>query len=77
MSTTAVDVDELPRRLEEMLSLAADGTEVILTVANVPKARLVPLTLQRARTPGLHPGAIQTSEDFNSPLPDEFWTGSE
>ena len=31
----------------------------------------------KPRVPGLHPGAIWTSEDFDEPLPDEFWTGSE
>jgi len=33
--------------------------------------------LTKPRVPGLHPGAIWTSEDFDEPLPDEFWTGSE
>lgn len=27
------------------------------------------------RVPGLHAGAIQTTEDFDAPLPDEFWAG--
>jgi len=31
----------------------------------------------KPRVPGLHPGAIWTSEDFDEPLPDEFWAGSE
>lgn len=26
---------------------------------------------------GLHPGAITISDDFNDPLPDEFWLGEE
>jgi hypothetical protein len=26
------------------------------------------------RVAGLHPGAIWASEDFDEPLPDEFWT---
>ena len=30
-----------------------------------------------ARTAGMHKGAIRTSEDFNDPLPDEFWSGKE
>lgn len=25
----------------------------------------------------LHPGAITISDDFNDPLPDEFWLGEE
>ena len=28
------------------------------------------------RKAGLHAGAIWTSDDFDEPLPDEFWTGT-
>ena len=28
------------------------------------------------RIPGLHPGSIWMSEDFDAPLPDEFWVGT-
>ena len=28
----------------------------------------------KPRVPGLHPGAIRTSEGFDEPLPDGFWT---
>lgn len=28
------------------------------------------------RKAGLHVGAIWTSDDFDEPLPDKFWTGS-
>ena len=27
------------------------------------------------RVAGLHTGAIQPAEDFDAPLPDDFWTG--
>jgi hypothetical protein len=27
------------------------------------------------RLPGLHPGAMQAAEDFDAPLPDDFWMG--
>lgn len=29
------------------------------------------------RVPGLHAGTTWMSEDFNDPLPDEFWLGEE
>jgi hypothetical protein len=29
------------------------------------------------RIPGLQPGSIWTSQDFDDPLPDTFWTGEE
>ena len=33
----------------------------------------VPISTQQ-RVPGLHPGALWTSEDFDESLPEEFWT---
>ena len=76
MASTEIEVRELPVRLSEMLSLAAAGTEVIVTDGSVPRARLVPLSAPgQARVPGLHPGAMQAADDFDAPLPEEFWTG--
>jgi hypothetical protein len=36
-------------------------------VAQPAKKRIAPL----------HPGAIEASDDFDAPLPDEFWLGKE
>lgn len=30
-----------------------------------------------ARVPGLHAGHTRIDDDFDAPLPDRFWTGSE
>lgn len=76
MPTTQVEIAELSERLEEMLSLAAAGADVIVTQGTVPRARLVPLGPGQQRTPGLHPGALVASDDFDAPLPDSFWLGS-
>lgn len=76
MSTTTVEVQDLQARFGELLSLAAAGTEVIVTEGQVPRARLVPLVPGRARILGLHQGDIQTSDDFDAPLPEDFWTGT-
>jgi hypothetical protein len=39
---------------------------------------LVPVKPQKqARTAGMHHGAMRMSEDFNDPLPDDFWSGGE
>jgi prevent-host-death family protein len=77
MQTKTVDVHEAQTHLVELLSLVSAGTEIILTAENTPLARIVPMA--GARTPrvaGLHPGAIRTSEDFDKPLPEDFWTGT-
>jgi antitoxin (DNA-binding transcriptional repressor) of toxin-antitoxin stability system len=75
MSTT-IDIRELPARWEEALALVTSGCEVLLLDGTTPRARLVPCQASPGPlVPGLHPGALEPSEDFDAPLPDEFWTG--
>jgi len=70
-----IDVRETQASLQELLSLVWEGTEIVLTEGTTPLARLVPIALSPARrVAGLHTGAIWTSEDFDEPLPEEFWT---
>jgi antitoxin (DNA-binding transcriptional repressor) of toxin-antitoxin stability system len=73
--TTAIDIRELPARLDEVLALAAAGGEVILLEGSTPRARVVPFGPAPPRVAGLHPGAIQPAPDFDAPLPDDFWAG--
>lgn len=73
-----IDIRDLPSRLNEALVLAEGGTEVLLTDGSKPRARIVPLEkapVSGERIPNLHKGATKTSEDFDEPLPDDFWTG--
>jgi prevent-host-death family protein len=83
---TDVDVNELPKRLNEVLALASAGQEIVVVANGTPRARLLPVEsnppqafsiLDRPRPIGLRPGAIILPPDFNDPLPDEFWTGEE
>ncbi len=70
-------MQEAQTNLKELLSLALKGIEVILTEGGIPLARLGPLASPtKQRTAGLHAGAIWTSNDFDEPLPEEFWTGN-
>lgn len=76
MSTT-IEIQELPARWEEALALVSAGGEVLLTEGTIPRARLVPCQASPGPlVPGLHPGAIEPSADFDAPLPDDFWTGN-
>lgn len=76
MLTQTVDVHEAQTRLLELLGAVTAGTEVMLTKGSKPIARLVPIVSTIApRVAGLHVGAISTSEDFDQPLPDAFWSG--
>jgi antitoxin (DNA-binding transcriptional repressor) of toxin-antitoxin stability system len=76
MAATVIDIKELPARFQEVVSLAMAGTDIIVTEGNVPRARLVPLAADRARVPGLHPGAIKAADDFDAALPEDFWAGT-
>ena len=74
MSTKTIDVSKEKILLEELLSLLTSGSEIVITRSGTPVARLVPLSSSSGlRVAGLHAGAISTSEDFDEPLPDEFW----
>ena len=78
MITETIDVHEAQISLAELVSRVMAGAEVILTEGTKPLVRLVPVakSLSTARVAGLHHGEITTSDDFDAPLPDDFWTGS-
>lgn len=77
MATTTVDIGKTPTQLADLLSLALQGTEVIIEKDDQTLARLVPVAQTQPRVANLNPNSIGTTEDFDAPLPDEFWTGSE
>jgi antitoxin (DNA-binding transcriptional repressor) of toxin-antitoxin stability system len=75
MLTKTVDIQNTQASLQELLSLVREGTEIVLTEGTTPLARLMPIGVASAqRVAGLHAGAVWTSEDFDEPLPEEFWT---
>ena len=74
--TRTVSVDEAQEKLQDLLAQALAGNEVIITEHGKPVARLVPVPVappKKKRVAGLNRGTIRTSEDFDQPLPDEFW----
>jgi antitoxin (DNA-binding transcriptional repressor) of toxin-antitoxin stability system len=75
MLTKTVDIQNTQANLQDLLALVREGTEIVLTEGTTPLARLMPIGLAPAqRVAGLHAGAIWTSEDFDDPLPEDFWT---
>ena len=75
MLTKTVDVLETQTNLQDLLSLVREGTEIVLTEGAIPLARLVPIAVSSTpQVAGLHTGAIWTSDDFDEPLPEDFWT---
>ena len=76
--TRTVSVNDAKDQLPDLIALAAEGNEVIITDEGKPLARLVPVASSaKRRVAGLNRGQIWTSEDFDEALPDEFWTGQE
>ena len=71
MLTKTMDIQK-PPPLKDLVCLAETGTEVVLVEDGKAVARIVPVG---KRIPGLHMGEVWMSEDFNAPLPDDFWTG--
>jgi antitoxin (DNA-binding transcriptional repressor) of toxin-antitoxin stability system len=77
MMTKTIDIHAANISIDEVLSLIRQGTEVIMTEANTQLAHIIPcFPLRQERIAGLHTGAIWTSDDFDEPLPEEFWTGT-
>ncbi|HEY6804880.1 MAG TPA: type II toxin-antitoxin system Phd/YefM family antitoxin [Pyrinomonadaceae bacterium] len=74
-----VSVDEAQTKLPDLLAQASAGNEVIITEHGTPVARLVPFIgpSKGKRVAGLNRGTVSMSEDFDKPLPDEFWLGQE
>jgi antitoxin (DNA-binding transcriptional repressor) of toxin-antitoxin stability system len=68
--------------LDELLALTRNGAEVLIMEGDHLLAKIVPpdagVQPRRisTRTPDLHPG-LWMSDDFDDPLPDEFWLGDD
>jgi antitoxin (DNA-binding transcriptional repressor) of toxin-antitoxin stability system len=75
MTTQTVTLRDAQTRLAELLTLALAGNEIIIAEDDKPLARLVPIAGSKPRVAGLDRGKIWMSDDFDAPLPDEFWTG--
>jgi prevent-host-death family protein len=75
-TTQTVTLKDAQARLAELLTLAQAGNEIIIAANGQPLARLVSIAepKRKRRIAGLQRGKIWTSDDFDAPLPDEFWT---
>jgi antitoxin (DNA-binding transcriptional repressor) of toxin-antitoxin stability system len=77
MPTKTIDVQRAQADLRSLVAQVTAGTEIVLTDGTTPVARIVRADAPpKSRTAGLHPGAIRTSDDFDAPMPEDFWTGS-
>lgn len=75
MGTVTVDVRELPGQLEELLSLAAAGREVLVqdgpATGKLVSAPPPAAPAKREWAFNLHPGAMVMREDFDDPIDEE------
>jgi len=71
-----VTVQDAQTQLLKLMSFAVKGNEVIITKDNIPLVRMLPISsTSQPRKAGLSEGKIWVSDDFDAPLPDEFWIG--
>lgn len=76
----SVNIHEAKTTLSALIAAAEAGEEVIISRANRPVVRLVPVERpkQAKRTFGLNQGKpFYIAPDFDAPLPDEFWLGQD
>ena len=73
-----VNIHEAKTNLSALIAAVEAGEEVIIARANKPVVKLVAMEAKPVqRIPGLHKGTVlYMSDDFDAPLPDEFWLGS-
>ncbi len=62
-------LEELPKLSREELALVAERVAEIKAASEQAPAK--------PRTPGLGKGAWWVADDFDDPLPDEFWLGED
>jgi prevent-host-death family protein len=76
VAAKTVTIEEAQGHLDELIEKAHAGDEVILAKGGEPVAKLVPLAKRKSRRVfGQCKGEIWTSDDFDDPLPDDFWLG--
>lgn len=78
MPTQTINLDKVEKQLAELLAIVEHNGEIVIAQNGKPLARLEPVApKKKKRIAGLNRGMIWTSEDFDEPLPDEFWLGKE
>ncbi len=76
MLTKTLDIQEISISIIDLLALLQDHTEIVLTNGDRLLAKVIPMNrIQEKIVPkaGLNLGAMVMSDDFDEPLPDEFW----
>ena len=76
MSTKRISLAEASDHLPELIDEVQGGDEVVIEAQGKAPVKLV--VMPRTRKPrvlGLHEGLVDIAENFNAPLPANFWLG--
>ncbi len=60
---------------KEMVKPGEDVSAIGDPSDGLPTSFVSSISVKKQRMPGLNRGTIKLSEDFDDPLPDEFWLG--
>jgi len=78
MAGNSVNIHQAKTQLSKLVERAAAGSEIVITKAGKPMAKLVPLvTTNRVRKLGILKGKIKIPDDFDAPLPAKIIAGFE
>lgn len=74
---TTVTVQEAKTQLTELIQLAEQGEEIVIAQDDQPRVKLIPVAPKQMgkRVFSEYRGKIRMSEDFDDPLPNDFWLG--
>ena len=76
MAANTVTLNDAALQLSELVSRASEGEEIVIAKDERPLAKLVPFAeVTEEREFGQFRGRVHVSEDFDEPLPDDFWLG--
>lgn len=77
MATKTVSLEQAESHLSELIRAAEQGEDIVIAEGDRPRVKLVPIVQspKKKRVFGQHRGKIHMSEDFDAPLPDDFWFG--
>lgn len=73
-----ISLQEAQNKLSELINLVEQGEEIFILGDNETRIKLVSFTGKaKKRIFGQHQGLATMSEDFDNPLPDNFWLGND
>ena len=69
------EINSLSENVLDLLSAIQSQMNITLTNDGIPLARVVSLSSPHQVIPlaGLNPGSMVMADDFDEPLPDDFW----